>query len=168
MRQPSFIQYAYLDLKDDEAVNHFYEALKEEVEANPRILTLHIFKTRSPGLQNEIIKVLDVWHTNTVRKAGIDEWLQKHRPTKVFRADEGDELGTEEVYYYELKNADTRGLLIEQITEAMVEGKKIQKCAAEDCERYFIPTPRGRNQEYCSRQCYERIRSRKRRAKKVA
>ena len=97
MSQPSFIQYAYLDFKDDEAVDNCYSALKEEVEAYPRMLTLHIFKERSPSLQNKIIEILDAWHTHTIRKKGIDKLLQEHRPTKVFRADGGDELNTEEV-----------------------------------------------------------------------
>lgn len=42
------------------------------------------------------------------------------------------------------------------------EGRIIKVCAAVDCENFFVPTPRGRNQEYCSRQCYERIYSRRR------
>jgi hypothetical protein len=43
---------------------------------------------------------------------------------------------------------------------------EMRKCEADDCGKIFVPTPRGRNQRFCSRQCFERIRSRKRRAKK--
>lgn len=170
MRQPSFIQYAYLDLKDDEAVNHFYEALKEEVEANHNIKILPysvVVKVRNPRLQNEIIEILNAWHTNTVRKAGIDERLQNHSPIRVFRADEGDEFGTEEVYYVEIVNVDTRGLLFEQIMQAMLEGKKIRKCAAEDCDKYFVPV--GLNawrMKYCSERCRLREAQRRYRQRK--
>ena len=33
---------------------------------------------------------------------------------------------------------------------------EIRQCAAEGCERYFTPNPRGREQLYCSRQCHRR------------
>ena len=56
--------------------------------------------------------------------------------------------------------------ILDQLVTLLADNKEIRQCAAEDCQKYFLPTPRGRNQEYCSKQCYERIRSRKRRAKK--
>lgn len=156
MSQPPFIQYAYLDFKDDEAVDNFYSALKEEVEDYPRMLTLHIFKERSPSLQNEIIEILDAWHTHTIRKKGIDKLLQEHRPTLVFCAVGGDELDAEEFYHSRLENTDTQGLLFELIIKAMLEEKEIRKCAVEDCERYFIPSTKGREQQYCSVACKQR------------
>lgn len=154
MSQPLFIQYAYLDFKDDEAFDNFYFALKEEVEAYPRLLTLHIFKDRSPSLQNEIIEILDAWHTHTIRKKGIDKLLQEHRPTKVFRADGGDELSPEEFYYEALVNSDTRGVLFELIITSIKTGEEIQKCAAEDCDKYFMPVgPNAWRMKYCSERC---------------
>ena len=154
MSQPSFIQYAYLDFKDDEAVDNFYFALKEEVEAYPRLLTLQIFKERNPSLQNEIIEILDAWHTHTIRKKGIDKLLQKHRPTLVFCAVGGDELSAEEFYHSRLENTDTQGLLFELIIKAMLEEKEIQKCAAEDCDKYFMPVgPNAWRMKYCSERC---------------
>lgn len=53
--------------------------------------------------------------------------------------------------------------LYKWIAHAIIEERRtIKFCAAEDCQNLFIPTPRGREQEYCSRQCYERIYSRRR------
>ena len=40
---------------------------------------------------------------------------------------------------------------------------KAQICAAADCGKLFIPTPRGRDQLYCSDRCYKRTYMRKRR-----
>lgn len=159
MSQPLFIQYAYLDLGDDQAVDNFWEALKETKNTPSSVL----FKERNPKLQKDILRVLSAWHTNSVSKEGIDKWLHKNRPEKIFTALPGKE-GDKEIYLYKLEKGDLRGVLIEQIILAMLQGKEIRKCAAEDCQKYFIPTPRGRNQKYCSRQCYERIYSRKRRA----
>lgn len=160
MSQPSFIQYAYLDFKNDEAVNHFYETLKEEVEAN-KIKTLPYFwlviKIKSPCLQNEIIEILDAWYTNTVRKKGIDKRLQNRRPSVVFCAEGGDEFDAEEFYLSRFENTDTQGLLFELIIKAMLEKKEIRKCVAEDCDKYFIPM--GTNawrMKYCSERCRER------------
>lgn len=41
--------------------------------------------------------------------------------------------------------------------------KKLGVCAASDCQKLYIPTPRGRNQQYCSDKCYKRIYTRNRR-----
>ena len=154
MSQPLFIQYAYLDFKDDEAVDNFYFALKEEVEAYPSMLTLILLKDRSPRLQNEIIEILAAWHTHTIRKKGIDKLLQEHRPTKVFRADGGDELSSEEFYYEGLVNSDTRGVLFELIITSIKTGAEIQKCTAEDCDKYFMPVgPNAWRMKYCSERC---------------
>jgi hypothetical protein len=43
------------------------------------------------------------------------------------------------------------------------DGKKLGVCSASDCRKLYIPTPRGRNQQYCSDRCYKRIYTRKRR-----
>jgi hypothetical protein len=58
-------------------------------------------------------------------------------------------------------------MLYNWLAHDIIEGKNtILICEADDCGNFFVPTPRGRNQRFCSRQCFERIRSRKRRAKK--
>lgn len=43
---------------------------------------------------------------------------------------------------------------------------ELRQCEAEDCQKYFVPTPRGRNQRFCSKTCYYRIRKRIERAEK--
>ena len=43
-----------------------------------------------------------------------------------------------------------------QLGDLLVKKFKIQRCEAEDCDEIFIPTPRGKEQRYCSMRCRKR------------
>ncbi len=47
---------------------------------------------------------------------------------------------------------------------SLLEGKiKIQRCAADDCNKIFSPAPQGSEQKFCSKKCKNRIWARKNR-----
>jgi hypothetical protein len=64
-------------------------------------------------------------------------------------------------------NSDTRGVLFELIITSMKAGEEIQKCTAEDCDKYFMPVgPNAWRMKYCSTRCREREAKRRYRKKK--
>ena len=147
--QPICVQFAYLDLNDKIAVNDFIE------EANAQ---LNIDFEIKQEWQKEILAVLDAWHLGEIKTRGLDEWIQEKRPQNSLVCTVND-LG-EEIYVINVENVTLLGLFVREMVELMTSGKEIRQCEASDCKKYFIPTPRGRNQEYCSKTCYHRIRKR--------
>jgi len=165
-KQPFFIQFAYLPLNDEGAISEFLELLKQEPEIEK--IPSHRRFYYEPSWQKEIRNVIEAWHDGEVLQRGIEAWLQHNRPQQKFFASHKDlaKDKLEEEFYEGYVNLDLRGFLIEEIIENMVAGKKLQRCEASDCGKLYIPTPRGRNQRFCSKTCYHRIRKRAERAKK--
>jgi len=58
------------------------------------------------------------------------------------------------------------GNLYNEVIE-LLEGKlELKRCAAEGCNRIFHPAPQGKEQQYCSARCRDRIAKRRARKKK--
>jgi hypothetical protein len=71
-------------------------------------------------------------------------------------------------------NEITRGLINELVNQLqheffdMLKGKlELRRCDADDCNKIFTPTSRGKEQLFCSERCQNRIAQRRLRKKKV-
>ena len=62
-----------------------------------------------------------------------------------------------------MRKTATRGFSKEVDIKNLFNLGLVQQCAAEDCQKYFVPTQRGKPQRYCTMRCRKRIYSRKRR-----
>lgn len=173
--QPCFIQYAYLDLKNEYVVNDFLESVEQSDEFQEMISPMPPRLSVSSNLQKHILFVLNAWHSENVSSdviisdpqanvwIEVETWLQEHRPQPKFRAMKRDFVEAEEEYHDGYANLDLRGFLVEEIIEAMSSGRKIQRCQAEDCKKYFVEAPQGSQQKYCSAKCRNRMWARKNR-----
>jgi len=85
----------------------------------------------------------------------IVEMLDKHFNDKELTESDHDKL-----WFTDAGNADAR-LAVEAFFEFQEGKRDIRQCAAPDCKKLFIPTPRGHQQKYCSVRCRTRIHKRK-------
>jgi hypothetical protein len=58
------------------------------------------------------------------------------------------------------------GSLYNELFELLIGKLKLNRCAADDCEKIFSPTPRGKEQLFCSERCRNRIAQKRLREKR--
>lgn len=46
--------------------------------------------------------------------------------------------------------------IVTQFAEILASESEIRQCEAEDCQRYFIPNPSGKEQRFCSNACKQK------------
>ena len=57
---------------------------------------------------------------------------------------------------------DENTYLVAEAFEELTRGERdVRQCAAEDCKKLFIPSPRGHGQKYCSTRCRNRVNMRR-------
>ncbi len=170
--QPFFIQDAYLDLNNEYECTDFLESVKEPAKQAfetyfPELRDLKQFEPRlfaRTNWQKDIQDFLNAWYKGDIVAREKDKWLNEQFPRKEIVSDNLSEIG-EETFMVGYVNLNLMGFLATEISEALNNGKKLRKCEALDCDRYFLPAPHGKEQRYCSMRCRKRAYMRKYRKK---
>jgi hypothetical protein len=181
-KEPLLLRFVNLEIGNDAAIEIFLNSIDriDDMKIDFFGRTTHPMATiEKPSVtkirqwHKQFLPIFRHWTETKQLTAEEIEWINNQLPNwrkkLIFYEDADIDENVAPLKYVavlEFIGKEFLSYIIDQFVNLVTNNIEPHQCEASDCKNYFIPTPRGRGQRFCSRRCFERIRYREKRSKK--